>query len=186
MPDAMRRSVFEGVALPRNARVAAAPCVFAARYVLRGGPEVAGLAGEAFGVRPPLAPLQSSESGARAALWMSPDEWLLLDEACEPDLGARIEAALAPAPHALIDVSHRHCALDVAGADVERLLNSSVNLDLNISAFPVGMVVRTLLGKAEIVLWRREPTRFRIETTRSFGPYVAAVLDKTASDQEFC
>jgi sarcosine oxidase subunit gamma len=185
MPDAMRRSVFEGVALPRYPRVAAAPCDIAARYVLRGAPDVAALAGKAFGAHPPLAPLQSSVSGARAALWMSPDEWLLLDEACDPDLGARMETALASAPHALIDVSHRNCALDASGPDVERWLNSSINLDLNISAFPVGMVVRTLLGKAEIVLWRREPTRFRIEAARSFGPYVAAVLSQTASDQEF-
>jgi sarcosine oxidase gamma subunit len=46
------------------------------------------------------------------------------------------------------------------------------------------MVARTLLLKAEIVLWRREAERFWLETGRSFGPYVAAVLAQSAGDQE--
>ena len=186
MPDAVRRSVFEGCALPGNARVAVEACAFAHRYVLRGGADVVGPVARVFDAAPPLLALQSRVSGARAALWMSPDEWLLIDEAREPELGARLEAALGGVPHALIDVSHRHCALDIAGEEAARLLNAGVNLDLDLSAFPVGMVVRTLLVKADIVLWRRAEQRFRLETTRSFGPYVAAILNQAASDQELC
>jgi sarcosine oxidase gamma subunit len=48
------------------------------------------------------------------------------------------------------------------------------------------MVTRTLLLKAEIVLWRRGAERVRVETGRSFAPYVAAVLDASARDQELC
>jgi heterotetrameric sarcosine oxidase gamma subunit len=43
------------------------------------------------------------------------------------------------------------------------LLAAGVPLDLDLSAFPVGMVPRTLLLKAEIPLWRREAERFRLE-----------------------
>ena len=186
MPDAVRRSVLEGCALPANASAAAAACGFATRFVLRGGADVAGPIAQAFGVAPPLLPLQARVSGARAALWMSPDEWLLLDEACEPDLGGRLEAALSARPHALIDISHRHCALEISGDGAARLLNAGVNLDLDLTAFPVDMVVRTLLAKADIVLWRRAQKRFRVEAARSFGPYVAAILSQAASDQELC
>ena len=52
------------------------------------------------------------------------------------------------------------------------------------AAFPVGMATRTLLLKAEIGLWRREAERFRLEVARSFSPYVAAVLDASARDQD--
>ena len=172
--------------MPDTARVAVAPCAFATRFVLRGGVDVVGPVARVFDAAPPLLPLQSRISGARAALWMSPDEWLLLDEACEPDLGARLEAALGGVAHALIDVSHRNGGLEITGEGAERLLNAGVNLDLHSSAFPVGMVVRTLLVKADIVLWRRETRCFRVETTRSFGPYVAAILSKAASDQGLC
>jgi sarcosine oxidase subunit gamma len=185
MPEALRRSVFEGCPLPSNGRVAVAACGFATRFILRGGGGVIEPAAGAFGARPPIAPMRVDVNEARAALWLGPDEWLLVDEVVNPDIGAALEKALAKVPHALIDVSHRNCAVEISGEGAARLLNAGVNLDFDLAAFPAGMVTRTLLVKAEIVLWRREEHRFRLETTRSFGPYVAAILSKAASDQEF-
>ncbi len=134
----------------------------------------------------PLEPLRSETAGSRFALWLGPDEWLLIAEDNEPTLGATLESALANVPHALIDVSHRQGALEVSGPGAARLLNAGIILDLDPSAFPVGMVVRTLLTKAEIVLWRREADVFRVEFSRSFGPYVTAILTQAASDQDLC
>jgi sarcosine oxidase subunit gamma len=94
-----------------------------------------------------------------------------------------LEAALAGLPHALIDVSHRQVAIEVAGAGAARLINAGVPLDLDLAAFPVDMATRTLLLKAEIVLWRRGAERFRLEVARSFAPYVAAILTASARDQ---
>ena len=85
---------------------------------------------------------------------MGPDEWLLIAEDAAPGIGAKLEAALAGVPHSLVDVSHRQCAIEVSGAGAARLLNAGAPLDLDLAAFPVGMVARTLLLKAEIVLWR--------------------------------
>jgi sarcosine oxidase subunit gamma len=48
------------------------------------------------------------------------------------------------------------------------------------------MVARTLLTKAEIILWRRDSERFRVEFSRSYGPYVVALLARAADDQELC
>jgi sarcosine oxidase subunit gamma len=183
-PLAERRSALAGRALPANGKVAAVALPFATRFILRGGPEVAEPVGAAFGVAPPSQPLRAIGEGARAALWLGPDEWLLIAEDEPAELGAELEAALAGLPHALIDVSHRQCAIEVAGAGAARLLNAGVPLDLDLAAFPVDMATRTLLLKAEIVLWRRGAERFRLEVARSFGPYVAAVLAQAAADQE--
>jgi len=49
-------------------------------------------------------------------------------------------------------------------------------LDLRLSAFPKDMCARTLLGKADVVLWRTGPQQFHIEVWRSFAPYVHAFL----------
>ena len=183
-PQAVRRGPLEGHALPNNARVKAVALPFAMRWILRGGAVVAEPVGAAFGVTPPSAPLRAESAGSRAALWLGPDEWLLIAEDEEPQLASALEAALADVPHALVDVSHRQCAIDVSGAAAARLLNSGVPLDFDLAAFPVGMVARTLLLKAEIVLWRRDAERFRLETARSFAPYVAGVLAASARDQE--
>jgi sarcosine oxidase subunit gamma len=183
-PLAERRSVLQGRALPANGRVEAVASPFATRFILRGGADVAEPVGAAFGVAPSLQPLRAMNEGARAALWLGPDEWLLIAEDQPAELGAKLEAALTGVPHALVDVSHRQCAIEVSGAGAARLLNAGAPLDLDLAAFPVGTAMRTLLLKAEIVLWRREAERFRVETGRSFGPYVAAVLAQSAGDQE--
>ena len=186
MPDALRRPVLEDLAPPRNSAASATPCPPATRFILRGGHDAAACAGAAFGAPLPLEPLRSASAGSRSAFWLGPDEWLLLAEDPDPALGADLEAALANAPHALIDVSHRQGALEVSGPGAARLLNAGVILDLDPTAFPVGMVARTLLTKAEIILWRRDSERFRVEFSRSYGPYVVALLARAADDQELC
>lgn len=182
--EAIRRSPLEGRALPGGERVRATALPAATRLLLRGGADVAGPVAAAFGVAPPMRPLASASEGARSALWLSPDEWLLIADDQPTDLFAGLDAALAGVFHTLVDVSHRQAAIELAGPGAARALSAGVPLDMDLVGFPVGMVVRTLLIKAEITLWRREETRFRIEVARSFGPYVADVLDQSARDQE--
>ena len=177
--DAVRHSVLDGCALPAGAR--ALP--FATRLVLRGGADVVAPVTQAFGVAPPTNPMGSAASGERAALWMGPDEWLLIAEPGDGDLFSELETALAGVFHTLVDVSHRQVALALQGAGATRLLASGCPLDLDLKAFPVGMVTRTLFVKAEIVLWRREETSFRLEVGRSFAPYVAHMLIEAARNR---
>ena len=94
------------------------------------------------------APARAVVSRDRAALWLGPDEWLVL--APEADTGlARLDAGGHPA--SVVDVSHRHASIEISGPAAVTCLNASCALDLHIAAFPVGMCTRTLLGKAEIV-----------------------------------
>jgi sarcosine oxidase subunit gamma len=76
-----------------------------------------------------------------------------------------------------VDVSHRQVALVLEGAGAEPLLNGAVPIDLSVAAFPVGMCSRTILGKVEIVLWRRDAAVWHIEVARSLAPYAQALLD---------
>lgn len=179
-PSVKRRSALEGFRLPQTDAMRAEVCDFATRFVLRGGPEIAAPLATAFGVSPPMRPLRSENSGPRSALWLGPDEWLLVAEDRPVGLFASCTAALTDRLHSLVDVSHARCALDLSGSKVERWLNAGVALDLDERAFPLGMVVRTLYVKAEVVLWRRASGRFRIETGRSFGPYLATLLMQAA------
>jgi sarcosine oxidase subunit gamma len=186
MPEAARRSALDGLAPPHNSAVAGTVCPPARRWIFRGGRKAAEAAAGVFGVAPPLQPLRGASVGARSALWLGPDEWLLLAEDDEPGLGARLAAGLAGTPHGLVDVSHRQGAIELAGRGAARLLNAGVALDLDPAAFPVGMAARSLLEKAEILLWRRAPELFRVEFARSLAGYVVAILAQAAQDQELC
>ena len=55
-------------------------------------------------------------------------------------------------------------------------------LDLDLSAFPVGMCTRTVYMKSEIYLWRVAADVFLIETWRSFTPYVVDMLVEAAQE----
>lgn len=180
--NVVRRSVLDGRALPSITRAKATALPFATRLILRGGADVVSPVAEAFGVAPPTKPLGSADSGERAALWLGPDEWLLIAED-GADVQAKLEAALGGVFHSLVDVSHRQVGLSVEGPGAARLLAAGCPLDLDLRAFPVGMSTRTLMVKAEIGLWRREENVFRIEVLRSFAPYVARILDEASRDQ---
>ena len=144
----------------------------AARFSVRAGPVVAAEIGATLGVALGSAACRASVAGEKAALWLGPDEWLVL----APDDTAPPIAADRPA--SVVDVSHRSTAIGVSGARAAWTINAFCALDLHAGAFPVGMCARTVFGKAEIVLWRTGADTFRIEVARSYAPYVWACLEE--------
>lgn len=153
----------------------------AARSILRGGAKVRLAAEGALKLAVPAAACRAAAAGDSAALWLGPDEWLLISgEHAAEQTALELRAALAGLPHSLVDVSHRQVALEVSGPDAPLLLAAGCPLDLDVPAFPVGMCTRTMLAKVEIVLWRTGPDVFRIEVWRSFAPYVSAFLSEAA------
>ena len=155
------------------------PLPDAARYILRGGPDIRLVAEQALRLSVPANACRAISEGERAALWLGPDEWLLISPQGSDDT-ATLGAALGPRPHSLVDVSHRQLGVEIRGPQAARLVAAGCALDLDLAAFPVGMCTRTMLGKAEIVLWRTAPEVFRIEVWRSFASYVAAFLEEAA------
>jgi sarcosine oxidase, subunit gamma len=153
----------------------------ATRYLLRGGAAVRAAAEATLGVAIPSVACRAAAHGEWAALWLGPDEWLLLANETPAAGGpAALGAALAELPHSLVDVSHRQCALRVSGPEAATLLAAGCPLDLDASAFPIGMCTRTVLAKAEVILWRIGEQAFRIEVTRSFAAYVSQFLAEAA------
>jgi sarcosine oxidase, subunit gamma len=148
----------------------------ARRFVLRGDESARAAAERALGTSVPTIACRAGSQGARAALWLGPDEWLLITGADDADAQMRLENELSGRAHSLVDVSHRQVALAVTGADATLLLASGCALELDERAFPVGMCTRTMLGKAEVLLWRTGPAEFRLEVWRSFAPYVTQFL----------
>ncbi len=175
------RFPLDDAALPFGPRFAIMDAPPADRFVLR-GPEAARMAcARAFGAELPARLGPAGQSGERAALWLGPDEWLLIAEGGSVEtLAAALEDGLVGLPHSLVDVSHRQVGLIVSGAAAARVLNAGCPLDLRLKSFPVGMATRTLFDKAEIVLWRLGDTEFRVEVARSFSPWLAAALAEAA------
>lgn len=153
----------------------------ATRYVLRGSSDVRAAAESALGFAIPATACRAIVAGERAALWLGPDEWLLIAPEAPPcGFAPTLREALEKLPHSLVDVSHRQCALAVSGPQAATLLAAGCPLDLEASAFPVGMCTRTMLAKAEVVLWRTDPQVFRVEVWRSLVAYISQFLGEAA------
>src|SRR5271165_4471946 len=87
-PLAARRLAIE------QGRLEISPAPSATRFSLRCSPEHADELGAIFAVPLPIAACRAAVAGARAALWLGPDEWLLLAEECAQ---AAIQDAFAAA-----------------------------------------------------------------------------------------
>lgn len=165
-----------GAVLPLVDIMPAAP---ATRLSLRAPDASRAALGKALGLTLPVKPKTSASSGARAALWLGPDEWLVIDTD-ERDLV--LTCAGVAAFHAAVDVSHRNVGIVVSGKGAEATLAAGCPQDLSLKVFPVGAASRTVLGKIEAVIWRTAETEFRVECWRSFSDYAFTFLAEAARD----
>ncbi len=161
-----------------SARVSILPAAPASRLALRARPDALASLSKALGVKLPDAPktsslAQASDPTSRRALWIGPDEWLVIDHG-GADLMAACEKATGV--FSAVDVSNRNTAILVSGVAAEATISAGCPQNLSLAAFPVGACSRTLLGKTEIVLLREADHVFRVEVWRSFSAYAFAFL----------
>ena len=153
----------------------------AARLLLQGDAATRRAAAAIWGVPFAEQSCRAHSAGGRATLWLGPDEHLMWQSSRDDALPvAELQQALAPYPHSLVDISHRQIALEVSGPDAETILAGACPLDLDLRQFPVSMCTRTVLAKAEIILWRTAEATFRLEVWRSFQGYAEALLREIA------
>lgn len=141
------------------------------RTLLRCRPDAVPAISAELGLELPMLACRATATDRATALWLGPDEWLLLRDPGAPAL--RLPEGVAGS---VVNVSHRQVAVVVEGPRAEQILASGCPLDLSADAFPVGACTRTLFHKAEVVLWRTAPRRFHVEVWRSFARYVEALL----------
>jgi sarcosine oxidase, subunit gamma len=161
----------------------------ALRFILHGDAAARAAASPVWGVGFAEESCRAVVGDGRATLWLGPDEYLLLGRAdgSDADIAASeaaaseaLERALGGLPHALVNISHRQFGLEVSGPHAATILSGACPLDLDLGEFPVGMCTRTVLAKADIVLWRTRDEAFHLEVWRSFSGYVTGLLSEIA------
>lgn len=151
----------------------------AERISLRAPTESRTALSQALGLDLPDRPRTSARVGGRRAMWLGPDEWLVIDED-----GSDLIAACAgvAALHSAVGISHRNVAIAVTGPGAEATVSAGCPQDLALVSFPVGACARTVLGKIEVVLLRTGEQAFRVECWRSFSDYALTFLEDAARD----
>ena len=101
------------------------------------------------------------------AIWLRPDEWLVLGGREEEYRDAR----------AAVDVSANRVGFALAGPGAADVLARGCSLDLHPSVFPPGRCAQTLLARAQVILLRRTEHTFHLLVRPSFAPYLRAWLE---------
>jgi len=140
-----------------------------------GDTAVMGQVTDSLGFSLPLTPNTASQAGDRRALWLGPDEWLIVgpdDQATS--LEQALRGGLGGAVGSVVDVSANRTVLEIRGSKCHDLLAHGVPIDLDPGAFGPGCCAQTLLAKAQVIIERRdEAPAFQLYIRSSFASYVA-------------
>ncbi|MCF3130143.1 sarcosine oxidase subunit gamma [Streptomyces olivochromogenes] len=133
----------------------------------------------------PLEPNTVVRAGGLTALWLGPDEWLLVGRpGIQRDLESRIRSAAADEPVSVTDVSAQRTTLLVSGPRARDLLAHGCPLDLHPRVFGPGRCAQTTLGRAQAVLVSRDEPRagFWVLVRSSFAGYLTDWLLDAATE----
>jgi sarcosine oxidase, subunit gamma len=120
----------------------------------------------------PLEPNTFTAEPSKDALWLGPDEWLLIAPAGRArDVVAELEAALAGEHHSVVDVSANRAAIELPTDRARALLETGCGLDLDPRMWRRGMCAQTLFARAQVLLQHRGDMT-RIFARPSFAGYL--------------
>jgi len=121
-------------------------------------------------------------SGPHAALWLGPDEWLVVSTAEHGPLTADLTAALGEDAGAVVDVSANRTTLELSGPSARATLEKGCPVDLHPRSFGPGHAVTTALGRVPLLLWQTGEHTYRLLPRSSFADYVARWLLDAGSE----
>jgi sarcosine oxidase subunit gamma len=117
-----------------------------------------------------------SESGGRRAIWLAPDEWLVVAaDGEERSLVALLTEAIA-GEGSVVDLSANRTGLELAGPAARTVLATWCSLDFHSRAFGPGQCAQTLIHKAGVLVEQRGDDRYLLLVRPSFAAYVAEWL----------
>ena len=134
-----------------------------------------------LGVDLPKTPRTSHSFGDIKALWLSPDQWLILsarEKAAE--LAAELTKALAGIHSLVVDVSDMRCIIRLEGEGAREVMMKSTSLDFTDGDFTPGYVRRVRFAEIAALFNIVEENAIDVYVFRSYANYAWDFLLKAA------
>lgn len=145
--------------------------------------ETADRIGKALGAPLPRECGDTGASGPHTAVWLGPDEWLVLSRAEASEVTAELRDALGGDPGSVVDVSANRTTLELSGPAARQVLEKGCPLDLHPRAFGPGRAVSTTVGPVAVLLWQVDDTpTYRLFPRSSFADHLARWLIDAMSE----
>lgn len=133
--------------------------------------------GSLLGFALPLTANTVASTIDRRALWLGPDEWLVVgDQDQSETLEQSLRDVLAGAAASIADVSAGRTAVLIRGDQAQGLLARGIAIDLHPRVFVPGRCAQTLLAKAPLIIERSSEDAFHLYVRSSYANYVAGWL----------
>jgi len=131
-----------------------------------------------LGLSPPMKPNTFISSGRNAALWLGPDEYLLLvPGGKQVEVVQGLEDAFEGQHVAVNDLSSGQTIIRLQGVHARNVINKGCSLDLHPRVFVSGMCAQSHIGKASATIMQiSEVPTFDIIVRRSYADYMARWL----------
>ncbi len=174
---AFRRSPLQGFGFPEGVR----EVPFLAQINVRANTQDAGVAARfaaVLGFALPSVPNTVRGDAGVHALWLGPDEWLVVGPpGTEAALEASARASLGEAVGSVVEISANRTAIDIWGQEARAVLETGCAIDLHPRAFGPDRCAQTMIARAPVILQQltAEP-RYRLLVRPSFAAYLGAWL----------
>ena len=154
---------------------------------LRGDPGDGSFTSAAAGVLGfglPTEPNTTGGKGGLLALWLGPDEWLVVTPPdAQAPLAESLEAALQGVHASVADVTGGQTVITLSGPKAREVLAKGCPLDLHPTVFRPGDCTQTLLAKSNVTLRCVDDSpSFELTVRRSFAEYAALWLQDAAQE----
>ena len=129
------------------------------------------------GIETELANNHFASTRSRYAIWLSPDEMMILTGAGEEaELAAHITTATKGAHMAVTDITDAMTSLHLSGASVRQMLAKGCAIDLHKDYFKAGQCAQTTLSHAAVTLLALADDEMILLCRTSFTDYVVNYL----------
>jgi len=174
-------SRFSEVASSSGGRLALREVPFSAQLDFRANPadgRVVDSVHKALGFVLPTDPNTAASAGGRSALWLGPDEWLIVGGEGEESLLTRVlHTALGETFGSVVDVSANRTVIELSGPAARDVLAHGCLVDLHPRVFGPGRCAQTLLAKAQVIIHQvNDAPTFHLYVRTSFAWYLAEWL----------
>jgi sarcosine oxidase subunit gamma len=142
----------------------------------------------AIGLNLPVIPNTTTSDAGVTALWLGPDEWLLVARpGREAEIVGKLRDALAGQLAAVTDVSEARTVIALAGPQARALLAKATGIDLHVSAFRAGLCAQTGAARANVILHQTRDDgpggpEYELYVAGSFADYLWRWLAEAAHD----
>ena len=150
---------------------------FVSQVDLRADPKDADLMqrlAAAIGFALPTVPNTVTSREDRRALWLAPDEWLVVGpDGQQGAIERELRNGLNSAFGSIVDVSANRTVIEIRGGKARDLLAHCVPIDLDARVFSAGRCAQTLLAKAHVIIECRDESGLILYVRASLATYAA-------------